>query len=222
MNKELFDFLKELKVNNNKEWFDLNRKRYELLRSNFIEHIQLLINEIAKFDKSVSNLDAKKTIFRINRDIRFSKDKRPYKTNFGAYINGNGKKSAHAGYYIHFEPEGTFIAGGMWQPESLILSKIRQEIDYNSKDFLSIVESKKIIEYFGGMQKTDILKTMPKGYDVSLKYSEYLRLKSFVLVKNYTQKQVFDKDFIKKTAVDFKVIYPFNNFLNRVLDDQNE
>lgn len=221
MNKELFDFLKELKLNNNKDWFDLNRKRYEVIRANFIDSVQELINEIAKFDKSVTNIDAKKSIFRINRDIRFSKDKSPYKTNFGAYINGHGKKTAHAGYYIHFEPEASFIAGGMWQPEPIVLNKIRQEIDYNHKDFLKIVESKKVIDSFGGLQKTDTLKTMPKGYEPDLKYSEYLRLKSFVLVKNFTQKEMLQKDFIRNISSDYKLILPLNNFLNRVLDDEN-
>ena len=178
MQKTLFTFLENLSKNNNKDWFDENRKQYEQLRNEFIDYIQKLINEISNFDKSVANLDAKKTIFRINRDIRFSKNKSPYKNNFGAYINGNGKKSDTAGYYLHIEPNNSFLAGGMWQPQPNIISKIRQEIDYNSKDFLKIIENKKTIELFGALEKTDTLKTIPKGYNPNVNYAEYLKLKS--------------------------------------------
>jgi len=221
MNKKLFTFLTQLTENNNKEWFDINRKQYEALRFDFIDFVQQIINEIAKFDKSVANLDAKKCIFRINRDIRFSKNKSPYKNNFGAYINGNGKKSAHAGYYLHIQPKNSFIAGGMWQPESPILAKIRQEIDYNSKEFLKIVDSKNALQHFGGLEKTDILKTMPKGYDANLKYEEYLRLKSFVFTKAISNKDFDDASFIKNIGNAYKNIYPLNTFLNRVLDDED-
>jgi uncharacterized protein (TIGR02453 family) len=221
MNKELIQFLKELQANNNKDWFDVNRKRYEALRQEFIIFIEELIKEIAKFDPSVASCEAKKSIFRINRDIRFSKNKSPYKNNFGAFICPDGKKSAKAGYYIHIEPKQCFIAGGMWQPEPALLSKIRQEIDYNAAEFGKILQSKKLKESFGGLDESDMLKTMPKGYEAESKHAPYLKHKSFVLIKSFTDAEITKDSLLKNIVADYKTVQPLNSFLNRVFDDEN-
>ena len=124
-------FLKGLKKNNNKPWFDANRKKYEASKADFISFVDNTISAITKFDPAVSSLKAKDCIFRINRDIRFSKDKSPYKSNMGAYINPGGKKINTPGYYFHCEPGQSFAAGGLYIPEPGVLAKIRQEIDYS-------------------------------------------------------------------------------------------
>jgi uncharacterized protein (TIGR02453 family) len=221
MNKDLLLFLKELKNNNNKEWFDVNRKRYEQLRIEFIQLIEKLIAELSKFDSSLATLDAKKTIFRINRDIRFSKNKSPYKTNFGAFICADGKKSGKGGYYLHIEPKQCFIAGGMWQPEAPLLSKIRQEIDYNGAEFTKIVTQKKLKESFGGLDESDMLKNMPKGYDADTKHATYLQHKSYVLIKSLSDTDITSPQLVKQLVADYKLVYPLNTFLNRVFDDEN-
>ena len=134
-------FLSALKKNNNKEWFEANRKEYETSKKWFEELFENLISGISKLDKGVADLKPKDCLFRINRDVRFGKDKSPYKSNFGAAIAQGGRKSPFGGYYIHIEPGASFIAGGIHMPESEVLKNIRQEIDYNFKDFKKIISS---------------------------------------------------------------------------------
>src|SRR6266542_1281494 len=134
--KNTFDFLKKIKKNNDREWFEKNKDQYLNAKEDVENNIQSLIGEFSKFAPELKGLDAKKCLFRIYRDIRFSKDKRPYKTNLGASLNPGGKKVQSPGYYIHFEPGNSFIAGGIWMPEAPELNAIRQEIDYHSRDFL--------------------------------------------------------------------------------------
>jgi uncharacterized protein (TIGR02453 family) len=153
INKSTFDFLTKLKKNNNKEWFDKNRPEYEIAKNNFKEFISELILSIAKFDSSVKMLEPKNCIFRINRDIRFSNDKTPYKINMGASIGPGGKKSYDAGYYIHIQPGGSFLAGGVWQPPAPQLNAIRQEIDYNAAEFKKLVSNKDFKKYFGSLSE---------------------------------------------------------------------
>jgi uncharacterized protein (TIGR02453 family) len=129
-------FLQSLQKNNNKPWFDENRKKYESAKENFAEFVEALINGIAAFDPTIQNLTAKNCMFRINRDVRFSKDKSPYKTNMGASISKGGKKINLAGYYFHCEPGKSFAAGGFYMPMAPELAKIRQEIDYNFKEWI--------------------------------------------------------------------------------------
>jgi len=222
MNKDLFEFLNALKENNNKEWFDANRKNYEDCKANLVVFLSDVIAQTAKFDKSIIGVDAKKSIFRINRDVRFSKNKNPYKTNMGALLSAGGKKGLRAGYYLHFEPNATLLGAGIWMPETAVLNKVRQEIDYNSKEFLKIVENKNVLELFGGIDKSESLKTMPRGYDVTLPYAEYLKLKSFTFFKKLSNKEVMSKDFNAQVVNCFKAMQPLNNFLNRVIDEVNE
>ena len=141
INPVLFQFLRELKKNNNKEWFDANRSHYSALRKEFENFINLVIAEITVFDKTVAHTTAKASIFRINRDIRFSNDKLPYKTNFGAFIAKGGRKGINAGYYIHVEPGEGFLAGGIYMPSGPMLKAIRTEIYENIEEFKKIVEN---------------------------------------------------------------------------------
>lgn len=216
--KSTFEFLSKLKKNNNKEWFDRNRPEYEIAKTNHKEFIQELIHSIGKFDPAVKTLEPKNCIFRINRDIRFSNDKTPYKINMGASIAPGGKKSITAGYYLHLQPGGSFVAGGMWQPPAPELNAIRQEIDYNTPEFKKIINNKEFKKHFGSLSEEDKVKTAPKGYDKSHPEIEFLKLKSFLMVRDLTDKEVLSKDFLKHSAELFKAMQPMIMFLRKACD----
>jgi uncharacterized protein (TIGR02453 family) len=211
-------FLKELQKHNNKEWFDAHRPDYEIAKTNFRGFIEELIAEIAKFDPAVKHLEAKNCVFRINRDVRFSANKLPYKNNMGASISPGGKKSYTAGYYLHVEPGASFLAGGMWRPEPVYLNAIRQEIDYNPDEFKKIMNAKSVKNYFGGLSNEDKLKTVPKGYDKTHPQIEFLKHRSFIIVHEVADKTVVSKDFVKYCTTVFKAMHPMNLFLRRACD----
>ena len=153
-----FSFLKKLEANNNRDWFEKNKPAYLNAKGEFEVFVQQIINGIAKFDKRISHdLQAKDCTFRIYKDVRFSKDKTPYKNNMGASINPGGKKSLVAGYYFHLQPEGSFLAGGVYMPEPEMLNAIRQEIDYNSAPLLKILKSAAFKKYFKGYAKSVLI-----------------------------------------------------------------
>lgn len=214
--KTLLGFLKELAANNNKEWFDTHRKRYEGLRKDWIVYVDELIHSLKAIDAGIAELEAKNCIFRINKDIRFSKDKTPYKTNFGAILNRGGKKSMTSGYYLHIDPNEIFIAGGAHQPEPDLLAAIRQEIDYHPKEFKTLAEDRKAQALFGKLSGEELSRP-PKGYDASNPMVDYLRKKSFVWVRNFTAKEVLDPGFTKEILHSYKQMKPLNDFLNRCM-----
>jgi uncharacterized protein (TIGR02453 family) len=216
--QDTLTFLKDLKKHNNKEWFDNHRPDYEIAKTNFREFIEELIAGISKFDPAVKHLEAKNCVFRINRDVRFSANKLPYKNNMGASISPGGKKSYTAGYYLHIEPGASFLAGGMWQPEPVYLNAIRQEIDYNPEEFKKIITAKAFKNYLGALSDEDKLKTVPKGYDKTHPQIELLRHRSFIVVHDLTDKVILGKDFQKHCATVFKAMYPMNMFLRRACD----
>jgi len=210
-------FLKDLKKNNNKAWFDVNRKRYEDAKADFANFIQQVIDGHGKKDKSISTLKAKDCLFRINRDIRFSKDKSPYKTNFGAGINKGGKKAfSTAGYYFHLEPGQCFVGGGIYQPMPDELKKVRQEIDYNFNEFKKIIGSKKFKSFYGDLDKSDefSLSRVPKGYEPDNPAADYLRLKSFIAFVKISDTELTSKTLIKKTTEAFATLQPLLDFIN--------
>lgn len=210
-------FLKDLKKNNNKPWFDANRKRYEDAKVDFASFIQAVINLHGKKDPSIKNLLAKECMFRINRDIRFSKDKSPYKTNFGASINKGGRKAWNsAGYYFHLEPGGCFTGGGIYMPDPETLKKIRQEIDYNLPAFKKIIGSKKFKAVYGGLDNSEgfMLSRVPKGYEPGNPAAEFLRLKSFIAMVSLSDADLTSKNLVKKTVVAFEALQPLIEFIN--------
>ncbi|MCH5600358.1 DUF2461 domain-containing protein [Niabella ginsengisoli] len=213
-------FLKALKLNNNKPWFDENRKAYEAARQDFADFIDQVIQTFAKKDPSIAHLKAKDCMFRINRDIRFSKDKTPYKTNFGASINSEGKKSMTAGYYFHLEPGASFTGGGMWQPPADMLAKVRQEIDYGLKDFEKIISSKKFKATYGSLTIEDgqVLMRVPKGYESDNPAAEYLKHKSFIATMNIADSDLTNKTLVTTVYNAFETLQPLNGFLNRALE----
>ena len=215
----ILPFLKALKKNNNKEWFDANRKTYEIAKKEMQDFTTATIKELSKSDPSIAHLTYKDCLFRINRDVRFSKDKSPYKTNFGMYICAGGKKSMMAGYYLHIEPGASFIGGGLYMPMPEQLGKVRQEIDYNLEDFEKIISSKPFVKHYGGLNEgDDKLTRVPKGYEADNPAAEYLKHKSFIVMKPITDKEVLDKKLMPETIKAFQALKPLVNFLNRAME----
>lgn len=217
--KNSLKFLKQLAANNNKPWFDANRPDYEAAKANFIEFIGELITKMGAIDSGVAGLEAKKTVFRINRDVRFSKDKSPYKNNFGATLSMGGKNMQTAGYYFQIQPGNkSFAAAGSYMPIPENLAKIRQEIDYNFKDFKKIVESAAFKKQFETLDEIEKLKTVPKGYSAENPALEYLKHKSFVVSHTFTDAEVTDPAFIKTVVSTFKTAFPLVKFINNALE----
>ena len=215
---QTLDFLKELVENNNREWFQANKGRYDKARENVIDLAAAVIAKLHKVDPTISaDLDPKKCVMRIYRDIRFSKNKTPYKNNFGISLPTQGSKLGGVEYYLQIQPGKSFIAGGYWMPEAEHLKAIRQEIDYNAADLKKIIDDNEFINLFGEFRKQDQLKTTPKGYDADNENIDLLRLKSFIVVH-----QLKDKEVTGTKAADVIVdmcsrIYPLNVFLKNAI-----
>ncbi|MCW3161365.1 DUF2461 domain-containing protein [Chryseobacterium oryctis] len=208
-----FDFLQKLILNNNREWFNENKSLYTEAQQNLILFIEDLIQNMSEFDEELGKIDAKKSLFRIYRDTRFSKDKSPYKTNFGASL-GMGKGSQKAGYYLHIEPGKSFIAGGIYMPDSSVLKELRKEISLYGDDFLTILNNKDFKKHFPELDQDDKLKKVPQGFEKENPMAEYLKLKSFIVVYNLTDEEILDKNSVKNLSKIFKLMKPLNDFLN--------
>jgi uncharacterized protein (TIGR02453 family) len=214
----ILDFLQELSQNNTREWMQENKKRYLSVKGEFEGSVQLLIDKIALFDPYISGVDTKKCVFRINRDIRFSKDKRPYKDNMGAFINKDGKKGVDGGYYIHIQPGQSMLAGGVYMPPSDILKKVRQEIDYNPDQLLKFMESSAFKKYFKTFEGQK-LKKAPKGYDPEHPNIELLRLKYYIVVHRIGNNALTKSDFLEYASEIFKAMKPLNDYLRIAIND---
>ena len=215
-------FLQALKKNNSKEWFDTNRKQYELAKADFAALIDAIIHSFGKKDPSIAGLLAKECVFRINRDVRFSKNKEPYKTNMGASITAGGKKVMMAGYYFHLEPGGnSFVGGGLYMAEPDKLKKVRQEIDYNWVDFSKIIQHKKFREIYGDLDKSEGMSLIrePKGYEKDNPAIDYIKLKSWIGLKPISDQELTEKELVKTITTSFEALYPMIIFLNRALSE---
>jgi uncharacterized protein (TIGR02453 family) len=216
----MIPFLKKLAKNNNKAWFDANRPSYVEAKTTFENFVASLISAYGKHDPSIAHLTAKECMFRINRDVRFSKDKSPYKTNLGASISSGGKKSPFAGYYVHIEPGASFAGGGMWMPMPEQLAKVRQEIDYNFDEFLSLIKSPAFKKQYQQLYTGDdvSLSRVPKGYDAENPAAEYLKLKSFIAMRPITDDEIASGDLEKICVNAFKALKPLVEFINRGIE----
>jgi len=211
-------FLKELKKNNNKTWFEANRKNYETAKADYMSLVDAIIAAIAKFDEPIGSLKAKDCMFRINRDVRFSKDKSPYKSNMGAFIKPGGKKVNAPGYYFHCEPGQSFAAGGLYMPGPLELSKVRQEIDYNFDEWGKIIINKPFKKYFtDGVDGIDVLSRPPKGYSEDNPAIAYLKMKSFIVSRPLNDADLAGKNLVKEIAKTFEAMKPMIDFLNHAI-----
>lgn len=210
--QKTFDFLKNLSKNNNREWFNENKSSFLEAQKNVVEYLEELIPAIAQFDEEILKLDAKKSVFRIYRDIRFSLDKTPYKTHFGASL-GMGKNKKISGYYLHIEPGNSFVAGGIYHPEKDILKKIRLSIDKTPDAFLKIINDKNFKKYFTELSQEDKLQRIPQGFEKENPMEDFLKLKSYVV--RYSLK---DQDLMENSATEYiakicREIKPLNDFI---------
>jgi uncharacterized protein (TIGR02453 family) len=216
--ENILKFLKAIAKNNNREWFEKNKPKYLEAKLQFEDFLEAVHKELLKFDESLSGINPRKQGFRIYRDVRFSKDKRPYKVNMGAGMSAHGKMEQETGYYIHIEPGKSFVAGGIYMPDNGNLAKIRQEIDYNAKDFLKILNDKKFKKVFPALGDFDKLKTAPKGYAKDHPHIDLLRYKSYIVSHNFTDAEVTSKNFVKKVAETCKTLLPLNKFIKQALE----
>ncbi len=210
-------FLKALSRHNNRDWFEAHKAQYIEAKADFENFISQVIVQLSKTEPRYKDLEAKRCIFRIYRDVRFSKDKSPYKTHFGAYFNPGTKASELAGLYIHICPGKSFIGGGRYMPDAASLRKIRQEIDYNTDEFKKIINNKKFKKQFSSLEDIK-LKTAPRDYPKDHPDIELLKYTSFIVSKPLTDATVTGKQLMKEVTTTFSTMKPLLDFLNRALD----
>lgn len=218
MSTPYLSFLKALAENNSKEWMDTNRDWYQKVKGEFIEDVGELLGGITAWEPALTAFKAKNCVFRQNRDIRFSANKSPYKTNLAAYFSVRGKKSNDPGYYLHIQPGGSFIAGGIWMPPADVLKKIRQEIDYSGEELLKILNKPTFKKHFSSLEGEQ-LKTSPRDYDAEHPHIDLLRYKSFIVSTPLADKDISSGNFKTKTLDAFRLMKPFHDFLHQAVDE---
>ncbi len=220
--KEALQFLADLIANNNTEWMHENKKRYESYKKDYHNFISSILTEMKLLDPTLEPLEVKNCTFRINRDIRFSKDKSPYKTNMGVWMSQNKNRKNSPGYYIHFEKGNCFIAGGVWCPEPNELKLIRKEIEFFQDDLDKIVSNKNFKNQFIDLDRSEnnVLKKAPKDFDPNHPAIEFLKLKSFTASHKIDEKLFTDKDFSKIITQKLITLKPMNDFLRRAIETE--
>lgn len=221
VSEKIFDFLAALAANNNREWFSANKIRYTEARQEFEHFVANFIEMIGEIDPTIGKPTVKETIFRINRDIRFSNDKRPYKQNFGCYVAQGGRKSILPGYYIQFEPGATFFGGGIYCPQADVLKKVRNEIAVFPEDLSAILEKPSFKKTFGPLWP-DQLKTAPKGFPKDHVAIELLKYKSYTATCNFSDEQCMTQGFENDLKAAISNLRPLNDFLLRAIEAPEE
>ena len=213
-------YISKLSKNNNKQWFESHRPIFEDAKADFEKLVERIIESFGKIDPDIAPLKAKYCTFRQYRDVRFSKNKTPYKVNMGASFDRGGKKSGLAGYYLHLEPGNkSMIGGGLWMPEAPSLKKVRQEIDYCFDEFSKIIHAPAFIKTYGDLERGEYsLSREPKGYEKDNPAIEYLKLKSFVAIRMVDDKEVTSDKYFKNIIADFTTLMPLIKFINRALE----
>ncbi len=210
------DFLADLGVNNNREWFNENRPRYEQARTAFEMFVDNLLAELAR-SQDMGMVTARDCIMRIHRDLRFSRDKTPYRTNFGADIVAGGRKSGRLGYYIQLQPgDRSFVAGGLYEPSPDQLARFRQAVARDASGLKKIVKSRGFVRNFGAIQG-ERLSRAPQGYSPDHPEIELLRLKQVLVMHPLTDREVVSPDMLKKTLAVCRAMRPFIDYMNNVI-----
>ncbi|MFN3755652.1 MAG: DUF2461 domain-containing protein [Flavobacterium sp.] len=221
--KETLQFLDDLKNNNHKEWFHDQKKRYDDYKNNYHTVIEFLLKNLKPFDAKLEPLEVKHCTFIINRDIRFSKDKSPYKTHMAIWLSQNRMMKNAPGYYLHISPEETFVAGGLWCPEAPELQKIRKEIAFFHEDLEQIIQDKKFHAYFSDLDRPEnqVLKTAPKGYEKDHPALHWLQLKSFTASYPLSTQDITKQDTLDQVVEIMKVLKPLNDFIYRAIETED-
>lgn len=213
-------YIQNLTKNNNKPWFEENRNAFNNAKVDFENLVTEIITRFGKIDSDIAPLEAKNCIFRQYRDVRFSKDKTPYKHHMGASFDRGGKKSGFAGYYLHIQPlDKSMAGGGIWMPEAGPLKKIRQEIDYSWDEFSGIIKNQQFKSVYGELEQGEFkLSREPKGYEKDNSAIEYLKLKSVVAIHPLTDQDLISKNLLHKILQAFEALMPLIKFINRSLE----
>lgn len=214
----IFQFLKELSLNNNREWFNDHKDDYLKAQTEFENLLTAIIQRISLFDDEIVGIQAKDCTYRIYRDVRFSQDKSPYKLHFGGYINGKGKKSEHCGYYVHLQLGYCLLAGGSLCPPPDILKALRQSVYDNIDEYRSIVEDPAFKKYFPVIGE-NFLKTAPKGFPKDFKYIDYLKPKEFICSYQVPDEFFLDEKMLDNVSDAFKQLKRFSDFTNYTIDE---
>ncbi len=214
ISKNVFDFLKELEQNNEREWFNKNKHLYTNAYQEMLQFIDSLIQKMAEFDPNLKGLEAKKSIFRIYRDVRFSHDKSPFKLNFGGFMVKGGRTSGKAGYYLHIENNNSFIAGGIYMPPAPFLKSVRQEIYYHADEVKSIIQNEECVKYFKEISGEKLVRP-PKGFPPDFPDIELLKYKSYGFIHPVSNDQCLKADFEQYVLKLFRLMQPMISFLNR-------
>ena len=215
--KEVLDFLKDLSRNNNRDWFQANKPRYESSVEKILALTEIINKELTRIDPEISIMNPKEYLFRIFRDVRFSNDKSPYKTHFGIYIAPGGKKSNKAGYYLHIEPGNSIIAGGIWCPEANILKAVRTEIQDFPEEFKKIINNPDFKKYFPAIEG-ERLKTAPKGFDKNFSDIDLLCYKSYCITTPVDDNYLLNDQIIFQMLKLCSLIQKLNSFLNNAIE----
>jgi len=210
-------FLKGLEKNNDREWFDAHRDDYATAKADFEVFADAVMKAMIPLEPRLEEQHAKDTMFRIFRDVRFSKDKTPYKTHFSAYFSKMGKKWDGAGYYMQVSPGKVFVGAGIWMPQGPLLKAIRQEIDYSYEELQGILSNKTFKKYFPELSG-DRLQKVPAGYEADNPAAELLKMKSFIASHTLPETEVLGKDAVKKILALFTAAKPLVDFFNRAFD----
>jgi uncharacterized protein (TIGR02453 family) len=219
--KIILEFLNQIAANNNREWFHANKPLYNKAKKQMEDITSELIPALYEFDKTITGISAKDTVFRIFRDIRFSKNKLPYKTNMGGFMAPGGRKSVLPGYYLHIEPGASFIGGGIYMPQPDNLKAIRNEIYFDVDAFKKVINEKNFQKYYGGLSDMgDSLKTAPKGFDKDWPDIDLLRYKHYVCGHNIKDEVIASDDFIPYTIDAFKAMKGLNEFLRIAIENK--
>jgi uncharacterized protein (TIGR02453 family) len=208
------EFLKQVKKNNNRDWFGEHKERYLKELSNIERWADRLLNEMNKHDV-IETASGKKSLHRIYRDVRFSKNKTPYNTHWGGSFK-RATKARRGSYYFHIEPGNTFVAGGFWGPNPEDLKRIRDEFSYDGTPFRKIIKAKSFIKFFGEL-KGEQIKTSPKGFNANDEAIDLLRYKQFLLMRRFSDKEMLQDDFLKKVNETFRHMRPFLDYMSEVL-----
>lgn len=220
LSQSTLDFLKELAENNNRDWFAENRKRYETSKKDLEKLVAALLKGVGEFE-ALPNTEVKDCIFRINRDIRFSKDKSPYKQWFSAAIGPGGRHSGRTDFYLHIQPGESFLGAGMWAPTPKHLAKFRQEIDFNPQELKGIIEAPEFRDYFPEIWG-ESLQRMPKGYPEDHPDIALLKRKQLFFMHKYSDADVTSPDFATEIVKGCRLIKPYCDFLNYLFFDEQE
>lgn len=222
LSKDSLQFLDDLKANNNRDWFLDNKKRYDVFKKDYQQLVGDFLDEMKPLDPSLEMLEIKNCTFRINRDIRFSKDKSPYKSHLSVWLSSGAKGQNRSGYYVHIEKGSSFIAGGLYCPEAVDLRKIRTEISYFYEDLEEILAEKNFKKEFGDFDRNEsnLLKNPPRGYEKDHPAIAFLKLKSFETSQKFDINELTNEDFVSKMSKRLIVLKPLNDFINRALTSE--